>query len=340
MSKIDKVIFFQPNIGISGRMKPAKGRAKAISRTNHCRALLNSALSKAMESLFTTAKVERRPYQTYDYRTYRQKTAYQAVTVREVTGELAEDGLDFPATLSIARVALQQRVRSKRPRGYYYDPWDDDDYDGEEGRPKKETISQARMKNFFYLMDLFCGTFGVLFTPDGKNTHWRRSPVPRVAPRRMSYLGVSSLLLLHPALTALFLGQMRLAAFLSSTKAPATLRKKVSEKELRKALAAGDREACAKFLRKAKPHILRKERGLWAFAARTSARFDRLLDYLEEGGDALQLFGKDVPKNWKLDPNNLYGADFHDHGFNDYMGRQGNGDKKVQEALKTMQKAA
>jgi hypothetical protein len=329
MSESEKVVFFQPVIGISAKVKPHKGRAKALTRTSHCRALLNGQIGGDLKKCFSTIVKERKHVMQYAYLgngMYGNRNVLLTVATPVLDKKLAENGLDYPAELSIASTALKRRVGAN----FTY---------GEDGRAEKKPIPQSRLRDFFYLADLLCGTFSVLFTPSDKEPMWRKSPVPKAVPVRLSYLGGSSLALLHPALTALFFGQLRLAAFLTTTPAAQELRQEVPTRDLSSALVDGDREKLVKLLRKARPYILRKEHGLWAFNSRNGARFDRLLSYFALGGDAFKLFETNIIKNWGLNHRTPYGVNYHERGFNDYMSSRGRGDKKVMAALEEMKAA-
>ena len=332
----DSVYFFQPSIGIEAKVKPNKGRAKTVKKSSHCRALLNTSISNQLKSAFvktvTTYRTIPAVNNNYGYNYPERKEAMRSYQAK---AELGEKGLDFPAILSMSVAGLRTYAKKK-----VKDPWGYGNQSYTTWSPVKGPIPKVRMKDFFYLADLLCGTLSVLLTPEDEDTHWRRTPVPRELPTRLEYLGVSSLVLLSPALTALFFGQLRLAAFLASAGKADELRKVAPEGELRKALSKANREQCVAFLEAAKPWILRKESGLWAFTNRSKDRFERLLRYFDEGGDVGALFSKNILKSWALLGDSPYGTDFHGRGFNDYMGQQGSGDKKVLAALAKMKKAA
>ena len=323
MAETESLIFFQPSIGISAGIKPEKGRAKRISRNSHCRALMNTGISTAIRPMFTSKETITKPRvnDPWGYGYTERITRYTA------KNSLARNGLEASATFSIEKLGLRKRCRKQR-RDRYGGCYTAD-------FPEKKPVSQKRMKDFFYLADLLLGTFGVLFSPAEKDSPWKRSPVPRVVPNRLEYRGLNSLPLLHPALTALFFGQLRLAAFLARNELAEDIRQVVPERELRQALKDGDRKTCVRFLKRARPWILRSENGLWAFTLRGGERFDRLLRYLSADGNAYKLFGNSIAQNWQLLRDSPYGADFHNHGFQDFMS-QGKGDNKVMSALREM----
>lgn len=310
MSNISKthLYFWQPIVNVSAPLvRENAKRAVTITAGSHCRALLNRALWEKLANGLTQLKKSVRSSPSW--------TGSPQITVsRTVNDKAVWADRSKPARLGIAVGALRPYKRVREG----YSNW-------MEWVQKPGPVSLQTCKDFYYLADLLCGTFGVLMSPN-------RQPGQKAfisargkrVPQQLSYRGVDSIVLLHPALPALFLGQLRLAAFLAATGQAATIRKTIPEALVSAAILEADRGQCAHLLRKAAPWVLRSENGLWVFKKRGAENYQKLLTYLEEGGNAFTLFGKNLIANWKLSQGtDIYGPNHHSRGFNDFMSRAG-----------------
>lgn len=311
MSKT-RLYFWQPVVQVSAPLAVGnKKKALEIKASSHCRALLNRSLWERLATGLTQLqKSAPKPSLTWvgSPSMIMRRTAKDTVTWKEKA---------VPAKIGIALGALRPYKKVKDG----YSSWTN-------WVPDSKPISLQTYNDFYYLANLLCGTFGVLMSPNrqaGQKTFV--SPRLRQAPRQLSYRGIDSIVLLHPALPALFLGQLRLAAFLAAAGQAAAIRKAIPEETVTAAILEADRAQCVSLLRKAAPWVLRSESGLWVFKRRGTgnASYQKLLTYLEGGGTAFTLFGKDLVQNWKLVQGavDVYGPNHHDRGFNDFMSRKG-----------------
>lgn len=310
----DKLIFRQPSIGVSAALRAAEPKRRfTLTVNNYCRALLCTRIQEAFRGKLATRTIKKvKP----DY-SWAPEIIYTTYTAQ---GNLTFEGNPVPAKLSIVTSALRKHTKRKG-RTWGWEP----NYVVEKG-----TIPIQRVRDFYYLADLLCGTFGVLLgRPRPRGARGFTRPQLRTVPKRLTYTGVDTTAVLHPGLLSLYLGQLRLAAFLAAAGQANELRKVIPDRELQSTLRRGDRKDCVRLLRRAGPWILRKEEGLWAFHSRNPERFRRLLSFLSAGHTAEDLFGSDVPANWSVSVKNDYlgGQDFHNRGFQDFM--RSSGDKKI-----------
>jgi hypothetical protein len=315
---IKKLYFWQPEVGLSVQVKAKSKDGKAIkgkqiSASSYCRALLNRDLAQKIRDVLTTpCFAPRKNWAGH----------VESVAVgREVTKSLVLAENDQFAKIGVSGRSLKRySKRRSRSWGYYQTEW----------VPDKGRIPISRVKDFYYLADLLCGTFGVLLDP-------RETPrVPTLlkvsdiksCPTSLSYIVGGPEILLSPAITALYLAQLRLAAFLAANGEAAAIAKVAPRAEVRKAVLGGDRKACVSLLRKAQKWVVRSENGLWAFPRGSTPRFRKLMKYLAGGGTAVSLFGQALDKNWGLSRGY---SEFHGRGFRDFM--KGSGDRKVAAAI-------
>lgn len=310
----DKLIFRQPSIGVNAALKAVEPKRRfTLTASSHCRALLCTRIQESFRRKLATRTVKKvKPNYSWA-----PEIIYATYTAQ---GNLAFEGNPVPAKLSIATSALRKHTRRKG-RTWGWEP----SYTVEKG-----PIPIQRVRDFYYLADLLCGTFGVLL---GRSRPRRAQgftrPQLRTVPKRLTYTGVDTTAILHPGLLSLYLGQLRLAAFLAAAGQASELRKVIPDRELQSTLRRGDRKSCVRLLRRAAPWILRGEEGLWAFHKRNPERFRHLLNFLNAGHTAEDLFGSNVPANWSVSVQNSYlgGQDFHDRGFQDFM--RSSGDEKI-----------
>jgi len=285
--------FWQPYMSFEAEAQDDQGRKVTLKGDGECR-----------EAIACTLKDDLSDYLGREVQDPVRSWKYSFVTEKNLRFGLRAPG---KVVLGIGSEALFECWNA---------PYTYDDYDDEEGEDQyrrnreerdKKVISQ-RVVDFYYLADLFCGTFGVLWSPyrrAGQKKYLSRVP-RRVGSLDSSdyldYHGVDNTLLLHPALPSFFLGLLRLAAFLAlEGQEVKKIRALVRVADLRRALERADRKACTRLLRQVKRYIVRRETGLWTFGRQDGEKFNRLLNYLASGGTALTLFSQDVAKNWQLD---------------------------------------
>lgn len=309
-----KLYFWQPPVGVSVSVHSTttdgkSGRGRTIAASSYCRAILNRDLSSRVRNLLMKKKTELKPNWAGEMiPTLVGYDPVRSLIIRE------KDGF---ATLRISSSGLRSYRKCRYSWGY--GGWS----------PDRTAISLARVKDFYYLADLLCGTFGVLFDPR-EGVRVRKVVEPTAArkiERTLDYPVSGPEILFHPALVAMFLGQLRLAAFLAAAGEAQAIAKVAPRAQVRRAIASGNRAACVNLLRKVGKWVLRSESGMWAFNYRGRNRYNKLLTYLEKGGTAVSLFGNSIPKNWSLTSSAAGDMDFHNRGFQDYMGRSG--DKKL-----------
>lgn len=304
------LVFWQPKMSVAVKASVAnldekKPVTKSIRASSYCRALLNTQLSAQLAKTL----MEVRHGMKLNWYGEKVKTI---VGYDRVKSLLIKETDDF-CTLNIVSTALKKQERES---GY----WGYSSYTRDKG-----PIPTERFQDFYYLADLLCGTFGVLLDPRKDIRKLKAQSIPRAGrqAKSLNYRVSGPELLYHPAITALFLSQLRLAAFLTAAGEATTISQVIPRDELSAALKNRDREACIRFLRKAKRWVLRGEQGLWAFNSRSHSRYDTLLDYLEKGGTALSLFGRSIDTNWGLRKIGDGNSNFHNKGFTDFMRKSG-----------------
>ncbi|MCI0529563.1 MAG: hypothetical protein L0Y56_19145, partial [Nitrospira sp.] len=146
-SRKKRLYFWQPQVGVSVQVhsltKDGKsGRGKVVEASSYCRAILNRELSSRMRTLLAKKKVELKPIWTGE-------VVPTLVGYENVRSLVLGEKDDF-ATLHINSSSLKRYVKSKYGWGWC---------------SERAAISPTKVRDFYYLAELLCGTFGVLFDP-------------------------------------------------------------------------------------------------------------------------------------------------------------------------------